>query len=81
MQIQYYLRILRETWWVVAAMALVSAGAGLAFSYFQRPLYEATATFVVNPGTGVLPTLTDLTRTASTHWRAEPVLPQPIPTF
>jgi len=56
MQIQYYLRILRETWWVVAAMALVSAGAGLAFSYFQRPLYEATATFVVNPGTRIADT-------------------------
>ncbi len=56
MQIQYYLRVLRETWWVVVAIALVSAGLGLAYSYSQRPLYEATATFVVNPGTRIADT-------------------------
>ncbi len=56
MQIQSYLRTFRETWWVIVAMALVSAGAGLAFSYLQTPLYQASATFVVHPGTRIADT-------------------------
>ena len=47
---QQYLRTLRETWWLVAALVLISVGAGLWYSYAQTPVYEASATFVVNPG-------------------------------
>ncbi len=49
MQIQQYLRILRESWWIVVAVLLVSTGGGIAYSYSQTPIYETTATFVVNP--------------------------------
>ncbi len=56
MQIQQTLRILRENWWAVLAIVLICAGAGLAFSYAQTPIYEATATFVVNPGVGIAKT-------------------------
>jgi capsular polysaccharide biosynthesis protein len=56
MQIQQTLHILRENWWVVLAIVLICAGAGLAFSYSQTPIYEATATFVVNPGVGIAQT-------------------------
>jgi uncharacterized protein involved in exopolysaccharide biosynthesis len=50
MQIQYYVRILRKSWWVIAAMFLICVGVGVGYSYSQVPIYEATATFVVNPG-------------------------------
>ena len=56
MQIQQYLRILRESWWVIIAMLLLSTGVGLAYSYSQTPTYEATATFVVNPSVRIAQT-------------------------
>ena len=56
MQIQQYLRILRESWWVIIAMLLLSTGVGLAYSYSQTPIYEATATSVVNPSVRIAQT-------------------------
>ncbi|MBI1879542.1 MAG: hypothetical protein HYR94_15205 [Chloroflexi bacterium] len=56
MQIQPYLRIVREGWWIIIAMILVSSGIGLAYSYSQIPKYEATATFVVNPSARIADT-------------------------
>lgn len=56
MQIQQYLRIIKEGWWVIVATLLVSAGAGLAYSYTQTPIYQATATFVVNPSVRIAET-------------------------
>lgn len=49
MQIQQYVRILREGWWIVFASVLIFTGLGILFSYSQTPIYEATATFLVNP--------------------------------
>jgi len=56
MKIQQYIRILKEGWWVILATLLVSAGAGLAYSYTQTPVYQATATFVVNPSVRIAET-------------------------
>ena len=56
MQIQQYLRVLRAGWWIILAMLLVSTGIGLAYSYFQTPIYETTATFVVNPSVRIAQT-------------------------
>lgn len=56
MQIQLYLRVLREGWWIIIAMVLVSTGVGLFYSYSQIPQYEATATFVVNPSARIAET-------------------------
>lgn len=47
---QQYLRTLWETWWLIVALVLIGIGAGLWYSYTQTPVYEASATFVVNPG-------------------------------
>lgn len=49
MQVQQYLKILKEGWWIVLAAVLIFAGLGMMFSYSQTPIYEATATFLVNP--------------------------------
>lgn len=49
MQIQQYIKILRNGWWIILAAVLVFTGLGVVFSYSQTPIYESTATFVVNP--------------------------------
>ncbi|MCB0171727.1 MAG: hypothetical protein KDJ97_14350 [Anaerolineae bacterium] len=49
MHLQQYLRIIRESWWIILAIVLISTGISIAYSYTQTPIYEATATFVVNP--------------------------------
>jgi len=56
MQIQQYIRILRESWWIIIAILLVTTGIALAYSYSQTPIYETTATFVVNPGVRIAQT-------------------------
>lgn len=49
MQIQQYIKILRDGWWIIVATVLIFTGLGVVFSYSQTPIYESTATFVVNP--------------------------------
>lgn len=56
LQLQQYLRIIRESWWIILAIVLVSTGISFAYSYSQTPIYEATATFVVNPNARITKT-------------------------
>jgi capsular polysaccharide biosynthesis protein len=49
MEIQQYLRTLRENWWIVVAALLTCLAVGIFYSYAQTPQYEATATFTANP--------------------------------
>ncbi len=49
MQIQQYIKILRDGWWIIVAAVFIFTGFGIVFSYSQTPIYEATTTFVVNP--------------------------------
>jgi capsular polysaccharide biosynthesis protein len=56
LQLQQYLRIIRENWWLILAMVLVSTGISFAYSYSQTSVYEATATFVVNPNVRITQT-------------------------
>jgi capsular polysaccharide biosynthesis protein len=56
MHLQKYLQILWGTWWIVMAMFLISTGLGIAYSYSQSSVYEATATFVVNPSINITET-------------------------
>jgi uncharacterized protein involved in exopolysaccharide biosynthesis len=49
MKNQQYLQTLWQDWWIIVAVVLVTTGLGLAYSYAQTPIYEATATFVINP--------------------------------
>ncbi len=56
MQIQQYLKILKDDWWIVVAIFLISVGMGIAYSYSQDPVYETTATFVVNPTVSIAET-------------------------
>ncbi|HXV41657.1 MAG TPA: Wzz/FepE/Etk N-terminal domain-containing protein [Anaerolineae bacterium] len=56
MKNQQYLQTLWQDWWIIVAIVLVTTGLGLAYSYAQTPIYEATATFVVNPGVRIAET-------------------------
>lgn len=53
---QQYLRIIRESWWIILAIVLISTGISIVYSYSQKPVYEATATFVVNPNVHITKT-------------------------
>ncbi len=44
-----YIRAFWQSWWILLAAVCLSAGAGLAFSYSQRPVYKAETTFIANP--------------------------------
>lgn len=55
-QLQQYFRIIRDSWWIILAMILVSTGISVAYSYAQTPIYETTATFVVNPNVHITQT-------------------------
>ncbi|MFN8455463.1 MAG: Wzz/FepE/Etk N-terminal domain-containing protein [Anaerolineae bacterium] len=56
MQIQQYVQLLREGWWIILATALISTGAGTAYSYSKETIYESSASFVVNPATRIAET-------------------------
>ncbi|MEZ4512089.1 MAG: Wzz/FepE/Etk N-terminal domain-containing protein [Chloroflexota bacterium] len=49
MDVQQYVQALRNGWWILLALLLISLGVGIAYSYSQTPVYEATTTFVANP--------------------------------
>ncbi|GEM_PF-3361008 len=49
MDIQQYLRALKNGWWIVVSALLISVGVAVAYSYSQPPIYEATTTLVANP--------------------------------
>ena len=75
-QLQQYVRVLREVWWVIVAIVMVCTGVSLALSYSQTPIYETTATFVVNPSVRIaetddllssIDTLADRTGLATTY--------------
>ncbi|MGY1684731.1 Wzz/FepE/Etk N-terminal domain-containing protein [Geodermatophilus sp. SYSU D00867] len=48
MTLQDYLRVLRRGWWVIAALTVLGALAGLAFTLVTTPLYTAQATIYVS---------------------------------
>ncbi|MGI9602025.1 MAG: polysaccharide biosynthesis tyrosine autokinase [Acidimicrobiales bacterium] len=43
-----YLSVLRRRWWLIALVALIVAGAALAYSLAATPLYRATATVLLD---------------------------------
>ncbi|MGY1786723.1 Wzz/FepE/Etk N-terminal domain-containing protein [Geodermatophilus sp. SYSU D00698] len=48
MTLQDYLRVLRRGWWVIAALTVLGALAGLAFTLATTPVYTAQATVYVS---------------------------------
>lgn len=49
MDVQQYVQAIRYGWWILLALLLMSLGVGVAYSYSQTPIYEATTSFVANP--------------------------------
>lgn len=49
MELKIYLRILLRKWWVIIPVFLATFAGTVAFTFTQRPTYEATATFIVAP--------------------------------
>lgn len=56
MSIPQQIRVFREGWWIILAIVLISTGASLGYSYSKKTVYEATATFVVNPAARIAET-------------------------
>jgi diguanylate cyclase (GGDEF)-like protein len=50
MELRAYLDILRRKWWIVIPIFLVTVTCGIVFTYTRTPVYSATATYVVVPG-------------------------------
>jgi capsular polysaccharide biosynthesis protein len=46
MELREYLRIVLKNWWLILPMMMLAATATLFFSYRQKPVYEATSSFV-----------------------------------
>ncbi|MEW5987145.1 MAG: Wzz/FepE/Etk N-terminal domain-containing protein [Chloroflexota bacterium] len=49
MELTDYLRILRQRGWLIALMAVLTAGATFGYSKMQTPLYESTLKLLVSP--------------------------------
>lgn len=47
MDIQKLLLAILRGWWIILSFALISAGAGLAYSYQQQPVFEVSTSFVL----------------------------------
>jgi diguanylate cyclase (GGDEF)-like protein len=54
MEIRLYLQILRRGWWIIALTTLTALTAALAVTYFVTPQYQATASFIVTPGSALV---------------------------
>jgi len=50
MELRVYLGVLLRKWWIVLFAFLITYGATLAFTFSQKPVYEATATYVLTLG-------------------------------
>lgn len=51
MELKAYLKILTDKWWLVISVFLITFTSGIVFTYSKSPLYTATATYIVVPGT------------------------------
>ncbi len=56
MEVQQYIRTVKENWWIILAALLGSLALGIAYSYAQTPIYEASATFSANPSVSIADT-------------------------
>lgn len=50
MEIKLYFRMLQRGWWLILLAALVAVSASLTYSYLATPRYQATARFIITPG-------------------------------
>lgn len=50
MEIKHYFRMLQRGWWLILLVALVALSASLTTSYLTSPKYQATARFIIAPG-------------------------------
>jgi diguanylate cyclase (GGDEF)-like protein len=50
MEMRFYLRIIKQGWWLILVAALVAFNLSLLYSYYlTQPTYEAVARFIVSP--------------------------------
>src|SRR6266487_5331241 len=50
MELRAYLHTLARRWWIVLLVFVITYAATLAFTFTQKPVYQATATFVMTLG-------------------------------
>lgn len=50
MELKVYLQILLRKWWIVIPTFLITFTSGIVFTYTETPIYRATTTYVVAPG-------------------------------
>lgn len=55
LELRQLFRLARRRWWLLILAPLVTGAAAFAFSSRQQPLYQATATLMVDPAQGVAP--------------------------
>jgi diguanylate cyclase (GGDEF)-like protein len=53
MELRAYLKIILEKWWIVIPIFLVTFVSGVVFTYTRTPIYSATTTYVVVPGSSI----------------------------
>lgn len=54
MEIKLYLQMLRRGWWIVLLTTLLAILIALISSYFTKPMYEASARFIVSPNSSLV---------------------------
>lgn len=53
-QLQLYFRMLKKGWWLIALAALAAFNIALLVAYNSKPMYRASARFIVSPGPSLL---------------------------
>lgn len=54
MEIRLYFQMLKRGWWMILLTTLFALATALGISYIAIPRYEATASFIVTPGTNLI---------------------------
>jgi diguanylate cyclase (GGDEF)-like protein len=66
MELKLYFRMLQRSWWIVIVAMLATVIAALVASYFTRPTYRATASFIVSPSPSLISGGSNLLNSLST---------------
>lgn len=54
MEIKIFLQLLLKKWWLILSITVIAVVGTAIFTYFQRPVYSASVTYVVSPSSDLL---------------------------
>ncbi len=54
MELKLYLRMIKQSWWIILLTVLVAVNVALISAYFTQPIYQANARFSVSPSANLV---------------------------